>query len=271
VGEDASRLSRFGAVDASADPDQFVRFLEATDSLPDVRARRHRSYELLEVVEGQAVVDVGCGLGAAAGELAEIVGPPGRVVGIDSSETMLELARRRMSDASLSLVFEQADATELPLADVSVDGYRAERLYQHLPDVAGSLAEARRVLRPEGRLVLVDQDFETFLVDADDREITRRLLNHFCDSIRNGWIGRQYQRLLSDAEFVDVDVLPDTQLYTDFGFWEPLLGQVVGPAIADGAVGDEEGAAWLADQRRRAAEGRFLVSMTHFLAGARRP
>lgn len=270
MADDTSRLTRFGAVDASAEPEQFIRFLEATDALPDVRARRRRSYELLEVVEGHAATDVGCGLGTAAVELAEAVGPSGRVVGIDNSATMIELARGRVADATLPLVFEVAEATGLPLADVSVDGYRAERLYQHLPDVPGALVEARRVLRPGGHLVLVDQDWETFLVDADERDTTRQLLNHFCDSIRNGWIGRQYRRLLDDAEFADVDVLPDTQLYTDFGFWEPLLGQMVGPAVEDGVVGAEEAAAWLADQRRRAAEGRFLVSMTHFLAAARR-
>ena len=263
---DDARLSRFDEVDATGQAERFVRFLELTDSMPDVRSRRRRTYELLEVSAGDSVVDVGCGIGTAARELAELVGEQGRVIGIDSSEEMIAVARRRAADAAQPLTFDVADAGDLPFPDASLDAYRAERLYQHLPDVDAALAEARRVLRPGGRLALVDQDWETFLVDADDRDVTRRIANHFGDSIRNTWMGRQLRRRLLDAGFVDVDVLPDTQLYTDFGVWEPLLGQVLQAAVADGAVTDDEAEAWLADQRRRADADRFLLSMTHFVA-----
>jgi ubiquinone/menaquinone biosynthesis C-methylase UbiE len=271
VAEDSSRLTSFDQVDATGEAEQFIRFLEATDNLPDVRVRRRRTYELLAVDEGSAVAEVGCGLGTAARELAELVGSSGRVIGVDSSAEMLEAARSRVGDESLPLTFEQADAGKLPFPDVSLDAYRAERLYQHLPEPTGAVAEARRVLREGGRIVLVDQDWETFLIDADNRELTRRIANHFCDSIRNGWIGRQFKRLLEDAGFVQVDVLPDTHVYSDFAFWQILLHQVVRPAVEDGAVSEDEAEGWLEEQAQRAAADRFLVSMTHFVAAGVAP
>ena len=49
-----------------------------------------------------------------------------------------------------------------------------------------------------------------FVIDGDPREVTRSILHAFSDSIRNGWIGRSYHRLLTDAGFVDVVVHPET-------------------------------------------------------------
>ncbi len=65
-------LQRFDNVDATGDEAMFVGFLERIEQLPDVVARRRRSYELLALRPGDLVADVGCGLGTAARELAAL-------------------------------------------------------------------------------------------------------------------------------------------------------------------------------------------------------
>jgi ubiquinone/menaquinone biosynthesis C-methylase UbiE len=152
--DDYAGLERFADVDSTGEEAMFVGFLERVEQLPDVVARRQRSYELLAFGDGERVADIGCGLGTAVRELAA---HGARAIGFDASEAMLAEARRRSVGAGVE--YALADAVDLPLEDGALAGYRAERVYQHLPDPAAALAEARRVLAREGRIVLVDQDW----------------------------------------------------------------------------------------------------------------
>lgn len=260
-----SSLERFDDVDATGEEAMFVRFLERIEQMPDVVARRHRSFELLALQPGDRVADVGCGLGTAARELAA---RGARVFGFDASEAMVAEARRRSGGESVE--FAVADVSALPLEDGVLAGYRAERLYQHLADPLAALAEARRVLAPGGRLVLVDQDWDSFVIDGDPKDVTRAILLGFSDSIRNSWIGRSYHRLLTESGFAGVAVHPETVAITS-----PELGEMLPKIAADAAVAARSvdptvAGRWLDDQRVRVQAGTFFAAMTHFIAVGRR-
>lgn len=261
-----SGLQRFDDVDATGDEAMFVRFLERTDQLPDVAGRRRRSYELLAFRPGDLVADVGCGLGTAARELAAL---GARVVGFDASEAMVAEAQQRSE--GLSVEFAIADAHALPLEDRAAAGYRAHRVYQHLADPSAALAEAWRVLAPGGHLVLIDQDWDAFLIDGEPKEVTRAVLLGFSDSIRNGWIGRSYHRLLTNSGFVDVAVQPETVAITTPERGEMLPKIAANAAVEAGVVDAATARRWLEDQRARLTAGTFFAAMTHFVAVGRRP
>ena len=122
-------LERFADVDATGEEAMFVGFLEQVEQLPDIVVRRHRSYELLALVEDERVADVGCGLGTAVRELAAL---GARAIGFDVSEAMLSEAVGVQSGVAVE--YALADAVDLPLEDGALAGYRAERVYQHLAD-----------------------------------------------------------------------------------------------------------------------------------------
>ncbi len=264
--ESYSGLKRFDDVDATGEEAMFVGFLERIEQLPDVVARRRRSYELLAFRPGDLVADVGCGLGTAGRELAAL---GVRVIGFDASEAMVAEARRRSGAESVE--FALADVSALPLEDGALAGYRAERLYQHLADPTVALAEAWRVLAPGGGLVLVDQDWDAFLIDGDPKDVTRAILLGFADSIRNGWIGRSYHRLLTSAGFGDVAVLPETVAITSREQGERLPKLAADAAVEAGVVDAAVAGHWLDDQRTRLEAGTFFAAMTHFIAVGRRP
>ena len=98
------------------------------------------------------VADVGCG----TGNVAEVLAPHVRsVTAVDQSEPMLAAARRRLEDVR-NVRFVVGDAQSLPLGDGSVDAVTLVLVLHHVPDPSEALAEAARVLRPGGVVLVVD-------------------------------------------------------------------------------------------------------------------
>jgi demethylmenaquinone methyltransferase/2-methoxy-6-polyprenyl-1,4-benzoquinol methylase len=117
---------------------------------------RERTADRAELGAGDSALDVCCGTGDLAFELARRVGPEGRVVACDFSERMLELARVKASDSAAAVEFEWADALELPYEDASFDAVTVGFGVRNLAELDRGLAEMARVLRPGGRLAILE-------------------------------------------------------------------------------------------------------------------
>jgi ubiquinone/menaquinone biosynthesis C-methylase UbiE len=257
------KIQSFTAV-RGTDAAGMVQWISRIERFPEAVRIRNRSYELLDVGPDDLVVDVGCGAGGAGDELADRAAT---AIGIDTSEQMIEVSRRRFPGRD----FRHASAYELPFADASVSAYRAERVFQHLERPADALAEAYRALAGGGRIVLLDQDYDSPTIDADDLALCRTILRAQSDAIRQRWIGRQYRGLLLDAGFVDVTVEVNTSVYTDYQKLGPMIPAIAAAAVEQGAVRQEQADAWLADQHQRGERDRFFATMPIFTAFARKP
>ena len=109
---------------------------------------RRRALLLAEARPGERVLDLGCGAGRFVAALRDTGADP---VGVELADGALERARRNVEGADLRAL--GADGT-LPLEDASVDLVWCSEVLEHVPDTAGLLSEARRVLRTGGRLLL---------------------------------------------------------------------------------------------------------------------
>jgi SAM-dependent methyltransferase len=108
---------------------------------------------------GSLIVDAGCGTGRFCGPLAERFAA--RVLGVDPSEQMLEVARKKSGSGRVE--FQRAGAGSLPLAPATADMVFMSMVWHHLPDAGAAAKECRRVLRSGGhvcvRTITRDADF----------------------------------------------------------------------------------------------------------------
>lgn len=108
---------------------------------------------LLALLPGDwTVADLGCGTGDVAGRIAPHVS---RVVAIDREPAMLEAARRRLAGFT-NVDFVEGDLYDLPLRDASIDAAVVSLVFHHLADPARAMTEIARVLKPGGKLLVID-------------------------------------------------------------------------------------------------------------------
>jgi demethylmenaquinone methyltransferase/2-methoxy-6-polyprenyl-1,4-benzoquinol methylase len=117
---------------------------------------RRRAADLAAVGPGGRALDVATGTGDLAVELAGRVGSAGRVVGSDFSEEMLTRARAKAQAAGLPITFEWGNALELPYEDDLFDAATVGFGARNFSDLARGLSEMTRVVRPGGRVVVLE-------------------------------------------------------------------------------------------------------------------
>jgi demethylmenaquinone methyltransferase/2-methoxy-6-polyprenyl-1,4-benzoquinol methylase/phosphoethanolamine N-methyltransferase len=122
------------------------------------QTRRETTIALARIKPGDAVLDVGCGTGELTMLASTRTGPDGQTAGIDASPEMIAEARRKAARAGVTVDYRVAAVEALPYPNESFDVVLSSLLMHHLPDDLKdrALAEIRRVLKPDGRLLVLD-------------------------------------------------------------------------------------------------------------------
>ena len=176
--------------------------IEAQYATPDLVQQRSAVRAALDLQAGEDVLDVGSGPGLLACEMAAVVGVDGSVHGIDPSDSMLAIARRRERAAgSATVTLAAGDACVLPFADDSFDAAAATQVYEYVTDVPAALGEIHRVLRPGGRLLILDTDWDSIVWHSHDRGRMQRVLTAWDEHLVDPYLPRRLNRLLEDAGF----------------------------------------------------------------------
>jgi SAM-dependent methyltransferase len=235
-----------------------------------VIAQRAATLDALALQAGERVVDIGSGPGLLAVEMAEQVGSPGQVIGLDLSDSMLALSRRRCGDLPTDKCpsFLKADAARLPFADGMLDVAVSTQVYEYVPDVPAALAELYRVLRPRGRVLILDTDWDSIVWAAGDKARMQRLLEAWADRFADPHPPRSLSRQLQDAGFQverrEVLVLFNPEYDPDT--YSIANGQIMADfAVAQGRMPREETEAWMRDLQRLSRQGRYFFSLNRYL------
>jgi arsenite methyltransferase len=254
---------------------ELAALLELRARHPEQVAARAAYLDLVGVAAGSRVLEVGCGSGAVTRAAARLVGPTGRVVGVDPSPGLLtvaaELARQEGVAAQVELRVGQAQA--LPFPDQTFDVVLAVTTLAHLPDAEQAIPELVRVARSGGRVGVFDLDGDGVILAHPDRPLTRRVVAAASDHlIVNAWLVRQLPWLLAEAGLDAVGVRAFTPLERDpAGFAAQMAARRAAVALQAGAITEDEQRRWLAALHAEQAAGRFLGGQTYLFVWGTRP
>ena len=260
----------FTQVDRTKDPDFFIRFMDEAQKPAAIQASKRLVLQRIALAPGASVLDVGCGPGTDVFGMVELVGPTGRLVGLDASEVMLAEARRRAKEFHLPITFEVGEVQALPFEDGTFDVCRAERLLEHVPDAKQALAEMVRVTRPRGRIVVFDFDWDTLIIDHPDKETTRAFVQSYSDSIRNGWIGRQLPRLFKEQHLEEISIDP-VQVFVHYALAELAFGSHLALLQTNGTLDASRARQWWEYLQHSDERGTLLISFTAFVVAGAAP
>ncbi|MGW1225128.1 methyltransferase domain-containing protein [Streptomyces sp. NPDC002530] len=243
---------------------------------PDMVAQRRHVRRQLAVRPGHRVLDVGCGPGYLLSELRADAGPAGRLCGIDISASMLELARARCGPGSApgTVELRTGRAERLPFPDDTFDAALSVQVYEYVEDIERALAELFRVLRPGGRAVVLDTDWDSLAWRSADRERMRDVLELWEDHVAHprlpqhlGPLARRAgfrEEPLTTLMFVDRELDPSRYSYWQIGFIEAFL------AGHPRARADRT-RAWSDELRELAAHGEYFFSLSRYAFTLRKP
>lgn len=253
--------------------EQASRRVDALYAGADMVAQRRALLASLAPVPGERVLDLGCGPGYLARDLAVAVGPGGQVAGLDNSAPMLALALARCAGQPW-VRFAQAEATHLPDADGAFDAVVCCQVLEFVADADRALGEMHRVLRPGGRLLLVDTDWESCVWASSDEARMRAVLRAWDSHCPHPQLPRTLPARLRAAGFEAPQcsgiVVINTAL-AEGGYSAGMVRTLSRHAADDPAVGEELARAWEQDLLAHDAQGRYFFSVVRFVFLARRP
>lgn len=272
------RSPGFHAVDAHPEGSLLLTAMDETAEWAATRTLRAWERTQLALRPGQRLLDVGCGLGDAALALGVDLGADGEVVGVDGSGRMVAEARARARAARSNCPtrFAVGDALALDEPDDAFDAVRSERMLQWVEDPARAVLEMARVVRPGGRVCLIDSDWSTFALTFGEPDLEALVREVWCvEDARPSFIGGRLAELAEAAGLRPIARTEATKVWSD---WDPdatprldgwvPLSDLADDLVAAGALPPGERSSFLTEVEDAARAGRFEMRLTMYAVAA---
>jgi SAM-dependent methyltransferase len=236
---------------------------------PDVQAQRDAVRLALQAGRSERILDLGSGPGILACELAREVGPNGAVTAVDISPEMNAIALRRAEEAGLGDRIEvvRGDAVALAFPEACFDAAVSTQVVEYVPDPDRAITELRRVLRPGGRLVLLDTDWDTLVWSASDDTRTERILNAWRNHAPHTRLPRTLAPRLRACGFQVDQIFVLTLLNTTYNeatYSHNLAALIAHFVRTNDAVPEAELDDWLADHASLDQDGAYFFSLNRY-------
>jgi arsenite methyltransferase len=239
-----------------------ARGIERVYSTPDIVQQRAEVLALLAPRRGERILDVGSGPGYLVEALAAAVGPEGAVHGIDPSPAMTALAARR-AGALPAVSLAEGAAEFLPYPDAELDAVVSTQVYEYVADIPRAFAELHRVLRPGGRVLLLDTDWDSVVWHVVDRARHARVMAAWEEHLVHPHLPAEWGRHLGAAGFRVTAQAAITILnprLDDNTYSAHTARTIAGYVAGRQGLTADDGEAWLADVRG----GDYFFSMNRY-------
>ena len=161
-----------------------------------------------------------------------------------------------------------ADATKMPFSDASFDALSCTQTLLYVKDLDKTLAEFYRLLRPGGRIAIIETDWSGAIINSLDQSVTRKILDSWGGTVVNPNLPRRLRPILGKFGFdaVRVDAIPLLNAsYTENSFSANMLQNFVTTACKANAISEQESEAWLDGIERIIREDEYFFCVNRFL------
>ncbi|MBT4341935.1 MAG: methyltransferase domain-containing protein [Chloroflexi bacterium] len=183
------------------------------------RASEAAAFVLPQLKSPMRVLDFGCGPGTITNDLAEHLLPDGSLVGIDSSDAVIEQARNAATEKNIANVeFEVNSIYETGYESSVFDAAYAHQVLQHLSEPVRALEEVKRVLKPGGICAVREVDWGASAIWPNDERLSKFFDVYSKVAERNGgdaFAGRRLKQWFTDAGFSDLVVTTSTWTFAE--------------------------------------------------------
>jgi len=252
------------------DDEKFAQQQEELAATSDMVVQRQAMLSLLDLKPGERAIDVGSGNGALVRDVLEIVGNTGHACGVDNSEIMIGLAKKICPEAT----FLKGDATEIPVEDSDFDVLATSQLLCFVDDIPAALREFYRILKPGGRMLILDTDWGSLVWNSRNQSFMERVMKMYITPYTNPYIPRTLSKQIIEAGFKSLErhsfaLLnwerePDSYSQQTSEFVRQLMEK-----SPDFTGDDWED--WDRDLRETEAAGEYLFSLNRYLFAAQKP
>ncbi len=238
----------------------------------DTAPVREFIYSLTEPATATSILDLGCGRGVELVELAARAPASARLTGLDADAAAIDAAREAArGDPRIELAVHDL-TRELPFSAGAFQRVLSVNLLECIPDKQAFLHEAHRVLAPDGRVVFAHWDWDSVLVDGEDKALVRRITHTFADwkqkwmADADGWMGRRLWKTFQQSGLFSGSV--HTCVYTSTSYEPGAYGfehiQSFQALARRGMVEQDELDAFMGSTQRLAAADQFFFSLTMY-------
>jgi len=234
---------------------------------PEIVNQRLRTLSAIALRRGESVLDAGCGTGLLLEQEALAVGNEGCAEGVDFSEDMLERASSRCADMP-QVHLQQGNIETLPFEDASFDAASCTQTLLYVENLDKALCELHRVLKPGGRVAVLETDWSGAILNSHDQALTQRIFGAWDVALVNPNLPKQLRPLLLGLGFgaLQVEAIPIlNSSYSENSFSANMLENYAAVARRRNIISQAESDEWLAGIDRIIEQDAYFFCVNRFL------
>ena len=234
---------------------------------PEVINQRLKTIEAMALRSGERVLDAGCGTGLLTELISSQVGTSGHVTGVDTSQDMLDIAAPRCEPLG-NVALHQGSVTQLGFADNTFDATSCVQTLLYVDDVETAISELHRVLKPRGRVAILETDWRGVVINSPDHKATRQILDAWDDTVSSPNLPTRLIPMLNKADFsaIHAQAIPILNAsYNANSFGGSMLKYMANNAVKQKLLDRDEADQWLQGIVDLADQQAFFFCVNRFL------
>lgn len=244
-----------------------ARDIERSYLTPEIIRQRMQTLEALALRSGESVLDAGCGTGLLVEQMAIAVGDRGQITGVDISLDMLDMADQRCQDLD-NVRLQQGSVEALDFEAERFDAVSCTQTLLYVKSVETAIDEMRRVLKPGGRIAILETDWRGLVFNNQDETLTRRIFDAWDKAVESPKLPVKLGPMLRSRNFnaIKIEAIPIiNSSSTENNFSSSMLKWFAKNAVKQGAISKQESEQWLQQIQQLAQQDAYFFCVNRFL------